>query len=137
MTRIARALRILGALALMAAGVVHLKEYFDVYSAIPTIGELFLLNFAGATVVGIGLLAPVEVLLGRFGGVTVLLLALAGIGQAATAFVFLAISERRPIFGFQEPGYDPDAILASRVTEIATVALLGGFLALAWSRDRR
>jgi hypothetical protein len=136
MMRISWLLRVLGAVALLAVGVIHLKEYFDVYSAIPTIGELFLLNFAGATVVGLGLLAPVERVLGRLGGVVVALLALAGIGQAATAFVFLAISERRPLFGFQEPGYDPTAILASRITEVATVVLLGSFLAVATTTRR-
>jgi hypothetical protein len=114
------AARVLGALALLAVGAIHLQQYFELYSEIPTIGTLFVLNFVGATVVGLGLLAPVERLH--------TLLALAGVGQAATAFVFLAISERTPLFGFQEPGYDPAAILASRVAELATVILLGAFL---------
>ena len=43
--------------------------------------------------------------------------------------MFLTISERTPLFGFMEPGYDPAAILASRVAEGATVVLLGAFLA--------
>jgi hypothetical protein len=86
------------------------------------------LNFVGATVVGLGLLAPVERLLGRLGGAVLALLTLAGIAQAATAFVFLLISERTPLFGFMEPGYDPAAILASRVAEGATVVFLGAFL---------
>ena len=79
------------------------------------------------------LLAPVPPLLGR---TVVVLLTLAGIAQAATAFVFLFISERTPLFGFQEPGYDPSAILASRIAEVATVALLGGFLAARLVRRR-
>jgi hypothetical protein len=41
----------------------------------------------------------------RFGHVLPSLLALGGIGLAATAFVFLFISERTPLFGFMEPGY--------------------------------
>jgi hypothetical protein len=32
------------------------------------------------------------------------------------------------LFGFMEPGYDPPAILASRVAEAVTVVVLGGFL---------
>ena len=88
-----------------------------------------MLNFFGATVTGLGLLAPLERLLGRLGRALVALLALAGVAQAATAFVFLNISGRTPVFGFREPGYDPAAILASRVTEAATVVLLGAFLA--------
>jgi hypothetical protein len=124
------AARLLGALALLAVGAIHLHEYNFLYSSIPTIGPLFLLNFVSATLIGIGLLAPVERLLGRIGAGAVALLALGGAGQAATAFVFLLISERTPLFGFMEPGYDPPALMAARVTEIATVVLLGGFLAL-------
>ena len=52
------------------------------------------------------------------------LLALAGVGLAATSFAFLTISEHTPLFGFMEPGYDPTAILASRVAEAVTVASL-------------
>jgi hypothetical protein len=121
--------RVLGAVSLLAVGAIHLQQYFELYSEIPTIGTLFVLNFVGATVVGLGLLAPIEHLLGRRGRATLALLAVAGIGQAATAFVFLLISERTPLFGFQEPGYDPAAILASRIAEVATVVLLGTFLA--------
>jgi hypothetical protein len=47
---------------------------------------------------------------------------------AATAFAFLLVSEHTPLFGFMEPGYDPPAIMASRVAELATVGLLGSFL---------
>jgi hypothetical protein len=123
------AARFLGALTLIAVGVVHLQQYVELYSEIPTIGTLFVLNFVGATVIGLGLIAPVERLLGRLDGVALALLALGGIGLAATSFVFLAISERTPLFGFMEPGYDPSAIMAARVSEVATVLLLGGYLA--------
>lgn len=122
-------IRILGAFSLLAVGAIHLQQYFALYSAIPTIGVLFVLNFAGATAIALGLLAPVERLLGRWGGVTQTLLALAGVALAAIAFVFLLISERTPLFGFMEPGYDPTAILAARAAEGATVLLLGGFVA--------
>jgi hypothetical protein len=49
------------------------------------------------------------------------------------------ISERTPLFGFQEPGYDPAAILASRIAEVATVVLLGAFLVgrFAWRAGSR
>ena len=63
------ALRVLGALSLLAVGAVHLQQYDALYSAIPTIGTLFVLNFAGATAIGLGLLLPVERLFGRLGGV--------------------------------------------------------------------
>lgn len=126
--------RFLGALALLAVGAVHLQQYRFLYSTIPTIGTLFLLNFAGAALIGLGLLAPVERLLGRFGGAAVALLALGGAVQAATAFTFLLISERTPLFGFMEPGYDPPALMASRVAELVTVGLLGSFLVARFAR---
>jgi hypothetical protein len=119
--------RVLGAVSLLAVGAVHLEQFVELYSDIPTIGTLFVLNFVGATVVGLGLLAPIERLLDRLAGVALALLVFAGIAQAATAFVFLYISERTPLFGFMEPGYDPDAILAARIGEGATVVLLGIF----------
>jgi hypothetical protein len=122
------AVRVLGALSLLAVGAVHLQQFFTLYSSIPTIGTLFVLNFAGATVLGLGLLAPLGRLLGRRGDPVLVLLALGGIALAATAFVFLLISEHTPLFGFMEPGYDPPAILASRVAEAATVLSLGGLL---------
>jgi hypothetical protein len=129
--------RALGASSLLAVGAVHLQQYFYLYSAIPTIGTLFVLNFAAATVIGLGLLAPVERVLGRFGEAVVVLLALAGTAHAASSFVFLLVAERTPLFGFQEPGYDPPALMASRVSELVTVALLGTFLAApSWKRRR-
>ena len=133
--RLSTVARILGALSLLAVGAVHLQQYDYLYSAIPTIGTLFLLNFAGATAIGLGLLAPLERLLGRLGAAAHALLALGGIGLAATAFVFLLIAERTPVFGFQEPGYDPAAIMASQVAEIVTVVALGGYLALRFRRS--
>jgi hypothetical protein len=128
-------------MAVLAVGAVHLQQYLELYSAIPTIGTLFLLNFAGAAVIGIGLLAPLERLLGgRLGAAAVGALALAGIGLAATSFAFLTIAEHRPLFGFMEPGYDPTAIAASRGAEIAATLLLGSYLvarfAGGWSSRR-
>jgi hypothetical protein len=122
------AARVLGALSVLAVGAVHLQQNLYLYSAIPTIGTLFVLNFAGATAIGLGLLAPVEHWVGRLGDAFVALLALGGAGLAATSFVFLLIAERTPVFGFTEPGYDPPAIMASRIAELVTVALLGSFL---------
>jgi hypothetical protein len=124
--RRASLLRVLGALSTLAVGAVHLQQYLKLYSGVPTIGTLFVLNFAGATVLGLALLAPIE----RLAAV----LALAAIGLAATSFVFLLISEHRPLFGFQEPGFDPAGIAAARFSEIATVVLLGAFLV---ARHRR
>ena len=121
-------LRVLGALSVLAVGAIHLQQFLNLYSDVPTIGTLFVLNFVGATVIGLGLLAPLEALPRRLGGAVLALLGLGGIALAATAFVFLFISERTPLFGFMEPGYDPAAILASRGAEAAAVLFLGSFL---------
>jgi hypothetical protein len=126
--RLGQGARGLGAVSLLAVGAVHLEQYVTVYSAIPTIGLLFVLNFAGATAIALGLLAPIGRIFGRFAGAILAFLSLGGVGLAVTAFVFLLVSERTPLFGFMEPGYDPPAILASRVAESATVVFLGGFL---------
>jgi len=133
---VALAARVLGAVSLLAVGVIHLEQYVERYYAIPVIGTLFVLSFAGATVVSVGLLSPVERLPGRWGAFAVVVLAVLGTGQAATQFVLLAISEQRPLFGFQEPGYDPTAILASRVTEVATVGFLTAFIVARTVRRR-
>lgn len=127
------AARFAGALSLLAVGAVHLQQYEYLYSSIPTIGRLFLLNFVGATAIGIGLLAPVERLSDRRGAAVVAVLALGGIALAATAFASLLVAERTPLFGFQEPGYDPPALMASRVAELVTVGLLGSFLVARWT----
>jgi hypothetical protein len=86
----------------------------------------FVLSFAGATVLGVALLAPLERWESR--GVLLAVVALAGIALAAIAFASLAVSESSSLFGFHEPGYDPTAITVSRVAELATVALLGAYV---------
>lgn len=125
-------LRVLGALTLLAVGAIHLQQYFAVYyHVIPIIGPLFALNFAGATVIGLLLLSPVERLvdrfLGRGGHAAVALLTISGIGLSVAAFVFLFVSEHRTLFGFMEHGYRP-AIIAALAAEAATAFLLTAYL---------
>lgn len=122
------AARLAGALALLVVGAVHLEQYVRLYSGIPTIGTLFLLNFAGATALTVVLASPVETLAPRHGSRLVALAALAGVALAVSAFVFLAVSESTTLFGFHEPGYDPTAIAVSRVAEVAATVLLGAHL---------
>jgi hypothetical protein len=123
----------LGALAILAVGAIHLQQYNESYSAIPTIGTLFVVNFVAAMVIGVALLAPIEHLAGRWGGTVVALVTAGGIALAGGSFVLLLISERRPLFGFQEPGYDPTAIANARATELAAVVLLAASLAARFS----
>jgi hypothetical protein len=113
-----------GALAVLAVGAIHLQQYYGPYAAIPTIGTLFVVNFVAAMVIGVALLLPLEHLAGRAAGAAVALVTAGGIALAGGSFVLLLISERRPLFGFREPGYDPTAIDLARATEIAAVVLL-------------
>lgn len=123
--RVPGALRTLGAVAVLVVGAVHLEQYVaDGYSAVSVIGPLFLLNFVGATVIGVALLIPAA----RLRALHVLL-ALTGIGLAATSFVFLFISEHRSLFGFQEHGYR-GAIVAALAAEAAAVVALAAYLAV-------
>ena len=124
----------LGALAILAVGVIHLQQYNESYSAIPTIGTLFVVNFVAAMVIGIALLAPIEHLTrAAWAGALVALVTAGGIALAGGSFVLLLVSERRPLFGFQEPGYDPTAIANARATELAAVVLLTASLAVRFS----
>ncbi len=117
--------RFLGAIAVVVSGVVHLQQYFGPYQEIPTIGQLFIVDFVAAILIGMALLAPVEHLAGRFAGAAIALVTAAGIALTGGSLAMLAISERTPLFGFQEPGYDPAAIDLTRQAEIAAVVLLG------------
>jgi hypothetical protein len=122
--------RYLGALALFGVGLDHLEQWsVDSYSAVPTIGTLFALNFASATLLAAGLAAPVQRLPGPMGRLAVPLLGVGGIGVAAGSLVGLLLSESGGLFGFAESGYRP-AILLSIGLEVATIALLGAHLAL-------
>ncbi len=111
-------------------GALHLQQYETAgYSALPTIGTLFLANFAGGVALGLALLAPVEQLPGRAGAVAVALLAVTGAAMAATSIVFLLISEQTPLFGFLETSSSP-ALTAALVSESVAAAALGALGAL-------
>ena len=117
-------LRTLGALAVLVVGAVHLEQYFaEHFDVVPIIGPLFVLNFAGATLIGLGLLVP-----GARMRLLHLPLALGGIALSATAFVFLFLSERQPLFGFQDYGYRTE-ILVALAAEAAAVVTLAAYLA--------
>jgi hypothetical protein len=124
-----RTLRGLGATALLAVAADHLYEYYvDHYSAIPTIGLLFLLNAAAATILALALLAP----LGRLAPPRLRTIALpataaAGIGIASTSLAGLLVSEITPLFGFMEIGYRLVVVLAI-VAGTASILLLGALL---------
>ena len=121
--------RYLGAVSLLMVAAIHAQQYYDAYfSAVPTIGRLFMLNIVGAGVTGLLLLAPVRLLGRRAGDAILALAALAGIGVAAGAFTGLIISEYTPLFGFMESGYRL-AIELSLLFEGLATLLLAAFVA--------
>lgn len=124
-------LRMLGAAAVLAVGAVHLQQYLgDHFNVVPIIGPLFVLNFAGATAIGLGLLVPAARM--RFLHIP---LALGGIGLAATSFVFLFVSEHQPLFGFQDYGYRAGIVVALVAEAVAVVMLVGYLGARARARE--
>jgi hypothetical protein len=128
--RVRAVLRTLGAIAVFVVGAVHLEQYLrEGFDTVSVIGPLFLLNFIGATVIGLGLLvssARMRLLHPP--------LALGGIGLAATSFVFLFVSEHQPLFGFQEHGYRAAIVIALAAEAVAAVTL-AAYVAL-WARSR-
>jgi hypothetical protein len=122
--------RYAGAVVLLAVGLDHLQQYTaDSYSAIPTIGTLFLVNFIAAAALAVALTAPVERLPGRAGRVAIPLLAAGGIGVAAGSLVGLIVSESTGLFGFMETGYR-SSIVVSIALEVAAIILLLAHLVL-------
>ena len=125
--RIARAI---AAIALLTVGAVHLDEFAPAhYSAIPTIGWLFLVNFIAASVLGLVLLAPVGRPLRRWRQWLDAVASLGGLGVGAGSLLALLVSERTSLFGFMEHGYRPVIVLAIAADALAIVALSA---VLAW-----
>ena len=134
MRRAVPLLRAVGAVSLFVIAADHLYEYYaDHFSAIPTIGALFLLNGVGATALGLSLLTLPRRLAD---GWAVVLTGAAGAGLAASSLAGLFVSETEPLFGFMETGYRPVVVVAIASEAIALVALTLLFV-LIWPRGRR
>ncbi len=120
-----KAMRRLGALALLVVGGVHLQQYLAGYSVVPTIGALFVLNAIGAAVVAVGLLAPIERRLSdRPADLVAGVLSTVGAMIAVGALVALFISESQPLFGFMEDGYSTPVVIAIAAEAITTILLV-------------
>ena len=129
--------RLIGALALLATGGIHLEQYIVAdYRVIPTIGALFLLNFIGGTVLGLYFLVPARAQVGRVRWLLDSVAALSGWAIGVGGLVALFISEAMPLFGFMEHGYRLEIVIAI-VAEAVTVVALSLFLALRYTRPGR
>jgi hypothetical protein len=128
--------RYLGAVSVLAVGVVHAQQYYGAYfSAVPTIGTLFLLSFVGSGVTGVLLLAPVRRLGARVGDAVLVAASLGAIAVALGSLGALLFSEHAPLFGFMESGYRP-AIVLTLVFDGLTTVFLAGFLVARAARAR-
>jgi hypothetical protein len=127
---IARTALYLGALAVLATGVVHIQQYYVAdYSTVPTIGTLFFLNFVSAVVVAAGLVAPLGLIARRSADAIRAVFAVSGIGLAVLSLAALFVSESSGLFGFVEHGYR-EAIVLAIVAEVAATVFLVIFLAV-------
>ena len=134
---VARVALYLGALSVLAIGVVHVQQFYvQDYSTIPTIGTLFFLNFVSSVVIAAGLVAPLGRLAGRYADAVRALFAVAGIGMGVLSLVALFISEGSGLFGFVENGYRPAIVLAI-VAEAAATVFLATFLVANGTGARR
>ena len=111
-------LRYLGALATIVVGVVHLQQYADFISDVPTIGVLFLLNGAGAGVVTV-LLATGRAPLGALGAIA--------LSAGALVAVLVSMTDAG-LFEYTEPTLR-SAVVIAMVAEAAVVVLLLAYLA--------
>jgi plastocyanin len=124
---IARPLRIIGAIALLIGGLVHLQLYFEGYRSIDKIGPSFLLNAIASGVVAAALACRRE-----------WLVKLAGIGVAAgTIGAFIISRQGEGLFDFREHGLhpSPQAIIALVVEIVAIIVLVAALLPSIADRD--
>jgi len=130
------AARSLGAVSLLVVGGIHYQQYrYALYSVVPTIGPLFIVNFIAATVLGLFLLAPFKSRLGHPAELLDRFAALAGVGVAASGLAALLISEHTLLFGFMEHGYR-FVIVLTIASEATAIAMLTLFLVRARSHAR-
>jgi hypothetical protein len=133
-----RVTRLVGALSIFAVGALHLQQYSSGgYSAIPTIGTLFLLNAIASGIVGVGLLLPFKRVLGdRRSELAVGVLAVGGLGIAVGSLVALFISESGTLFGFSEAGSYRTVIVDAIVVEAIATLILTPLAAFSLGRGR-
>jgi hypothetical protein len=116
--RAAVTLRYLGALATLVVGAVHLQQYADFISDVPTIGALFLLNGLGAGVLAITL-ATRRAPLGALGAIAL----------SAGALVAILVSMTDGgLFHYTEPAFRT-AVVIAMAAEAAAIVLLLAYLA--------
>jgi hypothetical protein len=117
-----RALRAAPRLALLAAALlaviagVHLQQYIDFISEVPTVGVLFLLNAAGGAALVLALLSDDRPLR--------LLAVVGSIGLAAGSLISIAIALSGSFFGYREPVLRLPIVIAILAEAVAIPVLV-------------
>ena len=108
-------LRVVGGLATLVVGAIHLQQYADFIKDVPTIGTLFLLNGFAAGLVCLMLATRLR-----------RLAALGGIAVSAGALVSLAIARFASggLFDYVEPTFRGPVAIAVAVEVIAILSLV-------------
>ena len=102
-----------GLLAVIA--MVHLQQYLDFMSEIPTIGVLFLLTSAGGAGLALALLQPDKLVR--------ITAAVAGTVMAIAALVSIVIALTGHLFGYAEPSLRVPVVIAIIAEALALPAL--------------
>lgn len=114
-------LRYAAAVLVLVLGLVHLQQYVDFISEIPTIGVMFLLNAAGGAALFVALLWRDRALRQ--------LAAVGGIALCVGSLVAIVLAMGGGIFDYQEPNWRGPVVI-SVLVEVAALPALLGYLAL-------
>ncbi len=111
-------LKLLAAALVAVIAGVHLQQYLDFISQVPTVGVLFLLNAAGGAGLALALLSR-ERTVRR-------LSALGSLGLAIGSLVSIAIALSGSFFGYSEPTLRPPIVIAilAETAAIPTLVLV-------------
>jgi hypothetical protein len=119
-------LSVVAAVLVAVIAAVHLQQYIDFMSEVPTIGVLFLLNAAGGAGLAVALLSGDHHLR--------LLAAVGSLGLAAGSLISIVIALESSLFGYTEPALRFPIVLAI-AAEVAAIAVLLALM-LAGARPR-
>ena len=108
-------LSVVAAVLVAVIAAVHLQQYIDFMSEVPTIGVLFLLNAAGGAGLAVALVSGDRLLR--------LLAAVGSIGLAAGSLISIVIALESSLFGYTEPALRFPIVLAI-VAEVAAIPVL-------------
>jgi threonine/homoserine efflux transporter RhtA len=120
-SRAADLLRYAAAVLVLVVGLVHLQQYVDFISEIPTIGVMFLLNAGGGAALFVALLWRERTLRQ--------LAAVGGIALCVGSLIALVLAMGGGIFDYQESNWR-GPVVVSVIAEVAALAALIGYLAL-------